>query len=41
MPEILIALTTHGQFGDTGRTTGFYVPEAVHPHRVFPAAGRR
>jgi putative intracellular protease/amidase len=39
MPKVLLALTSHGQLGDTGRTTGFYVPEAAHPHRVLTAAG--
>ena len=39
MSRILIALTSHGQLGDTGRRTGFYVPEAAHPYEVFTAAG--
>ncbi|MEU9889340.1 type 1 glutamine amidotransferase domain-containing protein [Sphaerisporangium sp. NPDC051011] len=39
MPKILLALTSHGELGDTGRTTGFYVPEAAHPYRVFTEAG--
>lgn len=39
MPRILLALTSHGSLGDTGRTTGFYVPEAAHPYRVFRDAG--
>ncbi len=37
--KILIVLTSHGQLGDTGRTTGYYVPEAAHPWHVFTAAG--
>ena len=39
MSTILIALTSHGALGDTGRSTGFYVPEAAHPHEIFTAAG--
>ena len=39
MPKILIALTSHDQLGETGRQTGFYVPEAAHPYRVFTEAG--
>lgn len=39
MNKILIVLTSHGQLGNTGRTTGFYLPEAAHPHHVFTAAG--
>jgi putative intracellular protease/amidase len=35
----LIALTSHKELGDTGRTTGFYLPEAAHPWRVFTDAG--
>jgi putative intracellular protease/amidase len=37
--RVLIALTSHGELGDTGRSTGFYVPEAAHPWQVFRAAG--
>jgi putative intracellular protease/amidase len=37
--KILIALTSHGQLGQTGRSTGFYLPEAVHPYHVFTRAG--
>ncbi|MBL1066599.1 type 1 glutamine amidotransferase domain-containing protein [Streptomyces sp. 7-21] len=40
MPKkVLFALTSHGQLGDTGRTTGFYVPEVAHPAEVFREAG--
>lgn len=39
MPKVLFALTSHGRLGDTGRSTGFYVPEVAHPARVFQAAG--
>lgn len=39
MQKILIALTSHAQLGDTGRATGFYLPEAAHPYAAFTAAG--
>lgn len=39
MPSILIALTSHGDLGGTGHPTGFYVPEAADPYRVFTSAG--
>ena len=41
MAAILFALTSHDQLGDTGRTTGFYVPEAAHPHQILTAAGHQ
>jgi putative intracellular protease/amidase len=37
--RVAIVLTNHGQFGDTGKPTGFYLSEASHPHTVFRAAG--
>lgn len=36
---VLFALTSHETLGDTGRSTGFYVPEVAHPSAVFAAAG--
>ncbi|MFF2516601.1 type 1 glutamine amidotransferase domain-containing protein [Streptomyces sp. NPDC058086] len=39
MPKVLFALTSHGRLGDTGRATGFYVPEVAHPAEVFRAHG--
>ncbi|MFG2793506.1 type 1 glutamine amidotransferase domain-containing protein [Streptomyces sp. NPDC048419] len=39
MPKVLFALTSHGRLGDTGRATGFYVPEVAHPAAVFRAHG--
>jgi putative intracellular protease/amidase len=39
MTTILIALTSHGTLGETGRPTGFYLPEVVHPYTVFRQAG--
>ncbi|MEE1799900.1 type 1 glutamine amidotransferase domain-containing protein [Streptomyces sp. NPDC101062] len=37
--KVLFALTSHGALGDTGRPTGFYVPEVAHPAALFRAAG--
>ncbi|OAA29043.1 putative intracellular protease/amidase [Frankia sp. EI5c] len=37
--RILIALTSHGELGATGRNTGFYVSEAADPWKVFRAHG--
>jgi putative intracellular protease/amidase len=38
MKAILLALTSHDDLNGL-RTTGFYVPEAAHPWRVFQDAG--
>jgi len=38
MNAILLALTSHDDLGGV-RPTGFYVPEAAHPWRVFQKAG--
>jgi putative intracellular protease/amidase len=37
--HILMVLTSNDRLGDTGRTTGWYLPEAAHPWRVFADAG--
>lgn len=37
--RIAIILTNHGELGDTGRPTGFFLSEATHPYEVFRAAG--
>lgn len=37
--RVLFVLTSHGQLGDTGRPTGFWLAEAAHPWRVFTDAG--
>lgn len=39
MTSILLALTSTSTLGGTGRSTGFYVPEAAHPYQVFTDAG--
>jgi putative intracellular protease/amidase len=38
-PHALIVLTNHGELGDTGKPTGFYLSEAAHPWEVFREAG--
>ncbi|WP_030802846.1 type 1 glutamine amidotransferase domain-containing protein [Streptomyces sp. NRRL F-2799] len=38
---VLLVLTSHDQLGDTGRSTGFYLPEAAHPWKVLSEAGFR
>ncbi len=37
--RILIAATSHGILGTTGKPTGAYLPEISHPHDVFARAG--
>lgn len=37
--RILIAMTSHDKLGDTGKSTGAYVPEFAHPYDVFKKAG--
>lgn len=37
--RVAIVLTNHGQLGDTGKPTGFYLSEATHPYAVFHKAG--
>ncbi|MEU1404022.1 type 1 glutamine amidotransferase domain-containing protein [Streptomyces sp. NPDC005728] len=39
--KILIVVTSHSELGDTGRSTGYYMPEVAHPWRVFTEAGHR
>jgi putative intracellular protease/amidase len=38
---VLLVLTSHDQLGETGRSTGFYLPEAAHPWKVLSEAGFR
>ncbi|MFJ5230907.1 type 1 glutamine amidotransferase domain-containing protein [Kitasatospora sp. NPDC088391] len=38
---VLIVLTSHDTLGDTGRPTGYFLPELAHPWQVFEQAGRR
>jgi putative intracellular protease/amidase len=37
--KILIVLTSHNSLGNTGKETGFYLPEVSHPEAVFTDAG--
>lgn len=34
-----MVLTSHAELGNTGRTTGYYLPEAAHAYAVFNRAG--
>ncbi len=38
-PKILLVLTSHSQLGDTGKKTGFWLPELTHPYYEFKKAG--
>lgn len=38
MPVVLV-LTNHGEMGDTGKPTGFYLSEAAHPYAEITKAG--
>jgi putative intracellular protease/amidase len=33
--RVLFVLTSHDRLGDSGRSTGYYLSEVSHPHRVF------
>ncbi|KAI8051612.1 class I glutamine amidotransferase-like protein [Syncephalis plumigaleata] len=33
--NILFILTSHSQLGDTGKPTGYYLPELAHPYEVL------
>jgi putative intracellular protease/amidase len=37
--KILLVLTSHNALGNTGKDTGFYLPEVTHPEAVFARAG--
>ncbi len=37
--KVLIVLTSHDKLGDTGKETGFYLPEVSHPVAEFERAG--
>ena len=37
--KVLFVLTNHSQLGDTGRKTGFWLPELTHPYYTLQAAG--
>jgi len=37
--KVLIVLTSHDTLGETGKETGFYLPEVTHPLDAFTQAG--
>lgn len=37
--KILIVLTSHTELGNTGKKTGFWLPELTHPYYEFTKAG--
>lgn len=37
--KVLVVLTSHNKLGDTGKETGFYLPEVSHPVAEFDRAG--
>lgn len=34
-PQVLFVLTSHSKMGDTGKPTGWYLPEFAHPYEVL------
>lgn len=38
-PKALLVLTSNDVLGDTGKKTGWYLPEAAHPYNVLVKAG--
>ena len=39
MQRVLFVLTSHDTLGNTGKETGFYLPEVTHPYESFEQAG--
>jgi putative intracellular protease/amidase len=37
--RVLFVLTSHDILGNTGKETGFYLPEVTHPYEAFEQAG--
>ncbi|XP_067671883.1 uncharacterized protein [Haliotis asinina] len=37
--KVLFVVTNHDQLGDTGKKTGWYLPEVAHPYDIFKRAG--
>jgi putative intracellular protease/amidase len=37
--RVLFVLTSHDTLGNTGKETGFYLPEMTHPYEVFEQSG--
>jgi len=38
-PRILFVVTNHGQLGDTGKETGYFLREVSYPHKALTEAG--
>ena len=38
-PRVLFVITSHGQKGDTGQPTGYYLPEVAHPWAILTDLG--
>ena len=36
--NILLVLTSHDKLGETGKQTGWYLPEVAHPWKVSDSA---
>lgn len=39
MPRALIVVTSHDRLGETGKQTGYYLPEVTHPYYALRDAG--
>lgn len=37
--KVLIVVTSHAQLGNTGKSTGYYLPEVTHPYAVLAEKG--
>lgn len=37
--RVLFVLTSHDTLGDSGKETGYYLPEVTHPYEAFEQAG--
>ena len=35
MKKILFVVTSHGEMGDSGKKTGYWLSEVVHPYSVL------
>ncbi|EGS21780.1 putative heat shock protein [Thermochaetoides thermophila DSM 1495] len=38
-PKVLVVLTSHDKLGDTGKPTGWYLPELAHPYSILASHG--
>src|SRR5688572_14331517 len=37
--RVLIVVTSYGKLGNTGKPTGYYLPEVAHPYSVLQESG--